>query len=213
MKTIKKIKNNLKYHLVDSTAMIAESTPIFAVFETGLAGMSDDVSINARLLSIGLAYSGMSYAYTKGRDLSRKLFKIKETAKEKIQILHDTFYLGAFSLAVAPAVYFASGIRNPKEIIIGTAGAIAIGLINGAPMGYTVDLFRDLTGLKNCERPSYPTSLKRLNSKTKKSLVVLLTAGAIALTAGVYYLTSDKQDKQNIQHQQQVIQTQNPPQP
>lgn len=206
MKTINKIIDNLKYHFIDSTAMLAESTPIFAAFETGLAGMSDEVSINARLFSTGLSYLGMGYAYAKGRDLSRKLFKIKETTKEKIQGLHDSVYLSAFNLVVAPLIYFASGTRDPKEIAIGTASAVTFGLVNGAPMGYAVDLFRDLTGLKNCERPSYPNLLKKQNSKIKKSLAALLTAGAIALTAGVYALTPNKQDKQNVQHQQQTIQ-------
>ncbi len=212
MKTINKIINNLKNHLVDSTAMLAESTPVFAAFETGIAGMSDEVSINARLFATGTTYLGIGYAYAKGRDLSRELFKIKETTKEKIQSLHDAVYSGAFNLFFAPIMYSVSGARDIKEIAIGTAGGIALGLVNGAPMGYAVDLFRDLTGLKDCERPSYPNSLKKQNSKTKKSLAVLFTAGAIALTAGIYALTSDKQDKQNVQHQQQikqVIQTQN----
>jgi len=202
---IKNIINNLKYHVVDSTALLAESTPIFAAFETGLAGMSDEISINARLFSAGLIYfGGMGYAYAKGRDLSRKLFKIKDTTREKIQGFHDAVYSGAFSLAVAPVIYFASGARDPKEIAIGTAGAIALGLVNGAPMGYAVDLFRDLTGLKKCERPSYPNSLKRQNSKTKKTLAALFTAGAIALTFGVYALTPDK--NQNLNKKQETAQ-------
>ena len=195
MKYVNKVADSLKYHVVDSTALLAESTPIFAIFETRLAGMSDDISMNARLFAAGLTYlGGMGYAYAKGRDLSRKLFKIKDATKEKIQSFHDAVYSGAFNLVVAPAIYFASGVRDPKEIAIGTASAIALGLVNGAPMGYAVDLFRDLTGLKDCERPSYPNMLKRQSSKTKKSLAALLTAGTIALTAGVYALTPSKQE-------------------
>lgn len=206
MKYVSKTVDNLKYHVVDSTALLAESTPIFAAFETGLAGMSDDISMNARLFATGLTYlGGMGYAYAKGRDLSRKLFKIKDTTKEKIQGFHDSVYLGAFNLAVAPAIYLASGARDPKEIAIGTASAIALGLVNGAPMGYAVDLFRDLTGLKECERPSYPRLLKRQNSKTKKGLAALLTAGAIALTAGVYSLTPNKQEPQTAYQERPAI--------
>lgn len=208
---LKKLKENLKYHIIDSTAMLAESTPIFAAFETGLAGMSDEVSINAKLFAAGLTYlGGLGYVYAKGRDLSKKLFKIKDATKEKIQGLHDAVYSGAFNLIVVPAIYFVSEARNIEEIAIGTAGAVAIGLVNGAPMGYAVDLFRDLTGLKNCERPSYPKLLKRQNSKIKKSLAVLLTAGAIALTAGIYALTPDKKDAQNLQSTtQQIVYTKN----
>ncbi len=196
MKYVSKAVDNLKYHVVDSTALLAESTPIFAAFETGLAGMSDEISMNARLFAAGLTYlGGMGYAYAKGRDLSRKLFKIKDTTKEKIQSFHDAAYLGAFNLVAAPAIYLIVGARDPKEIAIGTASAIALGVVNGAPMGYAVDLFRDLTGLKECERPSYPNILKKQKSRTKKGLAALLTAGAIALTAGVYALTPNAEHK------------------
>jgi hypothetical protein len=195
-----KIIDNLKYHLVDSTAMLAESTPAFAAFETRIAGMSDEVSINARMLAAGLTYlGGMGWAYAKGRDLSRKLFKITETSRERIQSLHDAAYLGAFNLVVAPLIYVASGAKDAKEIAIGTASAIGFGLVNGAPMGYAVDMFRDLTGLKDCERPSYPSLLKRQNSKVKKGLAALLVGSAIALTAGIYSANPNKQTKDNQQ--------------
>ena len=73
MGTLKRIKKELKAHLVDSTALLAESTPVFAAFETGIAGMSDEISLNARLLATGLTYfGGMGYAYAKGRDIYRK---------------------------------------------------------------------------------------------------------------------------------------------
>ncbi len=191
------IKNNSKLYFADSTALLAESTPILAAFETGLAGMSDEISMNARLLGAGLTYFGLGYSYTKGRDLSKKLFKIKDATKEKMQILHDSLYTGAFSLGVSPLIYLASGARDFKEIAIGTASAVALGLVNGAPVAYSVDLFRDLTGLKNCERPSYPNLLKNLKSKTKKGLAALVLAGSLGLTAGVYSLTSNEETNYN----------------
>jgi len=208
---VRKVKDNLTYHLVDSTALLAESTPIFAAFETGLAGMSDEISMNARLFATGLTYlGGMGIAYSKGRDFYRKNFKITDKTRERVQSLNDAAYTGLFNLAVAPAIYLASGARDPKEIAIGTASAIALGLVNGAPMGYAVDVFRDLTGLKDCERPSYPNLLKRQSSKTKKGLVALLVAGAIAATAGIYALNPNKSEAPNYQQPtaiEQVIET------
>ena len=195
MNMASKLKDNLKYHIIDSTALLAESTPFFAAFEVGLAGMSDEVSLNARVIAAGATYFlGMGWAYAKGRDLSRKLFKVKETTKERIQFLHDSAYLGTFNIAVAPLIYLAAGARDPKEILIGTAAAVGLGSVNGAPLGYAVDMFRDLTGLRECKRPSYPKSFKKLGSKTKKGLAALLTAGAIALTAGIYSLTPEQQE-------------------
>ena len=187
-----KIRENLEYHLVDSTALLAESTPVFAAFETGLAGMSDEVSMNARIIAAGFTYfGGMGYLYSKGRDLSRKLFNITGKTKEKIQSLHDSAYLGVLNIGIAPLLYLASGSRDTKEIAIGTATAVAFGLTNGAPIGYAVDLFRDLTGLNDCERHSYPEFLKRQNPQTKKGLAALLTAGSVALTAGIYAFTKN----------------------
>ncbi len=196
---MQKAKDSFAYHIVDSTALLAESTPVYAAFENGLAGMSDEVSMNARIIAAALTYlGGMGFIFAKGRDISRKLFNITEQTRERIQSLHDASYNGAFNLVAAPLIYMASGARDAKEIVIGTASAIGFGLINGAPMGYSVDLFRDLTGLKECNRPSYPELLKRQNSWTKKGLAALLTAGAIALTAGMYHVTPDKKDNSSL---------------
>lgn len=149
------------------------------------------------------------WTYAKGRDLSRRLSKITETTRERTQSLHDAVYSGAFIAVVSPLMYAACGARDAKEIAIGTATAIGFGMANGAPIGYAVDMFRDLTGLKRCERPSYPDLLRRQSSRTKKGLAVLLTAGAIVLTTGIYSLTPNKQDNGcNAPVPQQVIESQ-----
>jgi len=70
-----KLRNLLAFHFVDSTAILTESTPVLALFETKIAGMSNQVSLNARVLAAGLTYfAGTGYLYAKGRDLSRRLF-------------------------------------------------------------------------------------------------------------------------------------------
>jgi len=203
---INKIKDGLKHHIVDSTALLAESTPVFAAFEVGLAGMSDEVSLNARLFAAGLTYfGGMGYFYGKGRDLYRKALHITDKTKERKQTIHDAIYTGLFNLIAAPIIYVGAGSRDIKEIAIGTASAVAFGAINGAPLGYSVDLFRDLTGLKECGRPSYPKLLKKQNSKIKKSLAVLAVAASVALTAGIYALTPDKEIKTNQEPFRELI--------
>jgi len=203
-----KLKDKLKYHLVDSTSILVESTPIFAAYEILLVGMSDDISLNARIIAGGLSYMGMGTALAKGRDLWRKKFGINDETREKIQTVHDTLYLGAFNLFAGPLLYFASGSRDLKEIAAATGLAILIGGANGAPVGYAIDIGRDLTGLRNCERPSYPESLKRMSSKTKMGLAALLTAGTIALTAGIYAATPEQQENQiNAPSIEQVVET------
>lgn len=208
MKTTNKIVENLKYHIIDSTAMLAESTPIFAAFETGLAGMSDATSINARLLAVGINYAGLGYLFSKGRDLSKKLFKITDKTKEKIQTIHDIAYSGAFNLVFSPPMYALSQTLagediNLTKILIGTAAATGFGAINGSPIGYAVDVFRDLSGIKKCNRQSYPNFIKKQGSKIKKGILVGLIGASIGATGLIYSLTSEKQD---VQYQQQTAQ-------
>src|SRR3989338_3451481 len=181
-----KLKEAIKYHFVDSTSTLAESTPVFAAFETFVAGMSNEVSLNARFLSTGLAYSGIGYLYGKGRDLWRKTFRITDKTLERMQTLNDVAYTAVFNLAISPLIYFISGARDLKEIVVGTLCASFFGALNGVPMGYSVDLFRDLTGLKKSER--IPRFVRKTNSKIKKGLCGLLVAASIGLTASVYNL-------------------------
>jgi|SRR3989338_170065 len=202
-----KVKDSLKYHVVDSTALLAESTPAFAAYETFIVGMSSEISMNTRLIVAGSTYAGLGYLYGKGRDISRKMFNVTDKTSERFQQLHDVLYTGAFNLAVSPAFYLTAGETDAKKIAIGTACAIGLGAINGGPMGYAVDTFRDLTGLRKSERLS--KLVGRQNSKVKKGLAALLVGGAIALTAVVY---STKPDRQNIQYRTpttQQVQTQN----
>src|SRR5262249_24897183 len=155
----------------DATALVAESTPILAALETGVARMSVQVSLKARILAAAITYfGGTGYIYSKGRDLSRKLFGIRGNTTEILQHFHDSVYLGAFNLVFAPILYFASGSRNVRAIAIGTVSAIAFGLVNGGPMGYVVDVFRDLLNLKECNRSAYPGLLRNLNPTAKKGL-------------------------------------------
>src|SRR5256885_6184315 len=114
-RALEKLKKGIQFHLVDATALLAESTPVLAAFETGIAGMSVKVSLNARMLAAGLTYfGGTGYIYAKGRDTSRKLFRISHDTKEKMQHFHDAAYLGAFNLVIAPMLYIASGARNTR---------------------------------------------------------------------------------------------------
>jgi len=64
-----------------------------------------------------------------------------------------------------------------------------LGLATGPVMGYSIDVARDLTGLKESNRKSYPNIVKRQKSYVKKCLAGLLAAGSILAMAGIYGLT------------------------
>lgn len=195
----------LKYHLSDSTAMIAEATPVFAAFETGIAGMTDGASLNARIIGTILGYVGMGSAYGKGRDAWRKLFKITDRTRERIQYAHDIAYTAAFNIIVGPVIYLISGVRNIEEIIIGTACAAVFGAVNGGPLGYAVDAFRDLSGVKPCERKSYPDAIRKQPSKVKKWIIVGAMAAMIGITSMVYSFVPNRNVMQYITKPKPVV--------
>lgn len=183
---LKKIAQNIKYNAVINTGMCAESTPIYAAFETGIAGMTDAVSLNARLLILGCGYGGAAWVYGQGRRLWRNAFKIKDETSEVKQHLHDALYAITFNVLFSPVTYLISGETDLKKIALATASGSVLGLTNGGPLGYTIDVFNDLAGIKECERKSYPQVIKKQSPKVKKAIAAGIVAASIGLTALVY---------------------------
>lgn len=206
-----KVVDNLKQHVVDSTALLAESTPVFAAFEVGIAGMSDATSMNARMLAAGIAYAGVGYLFGKGRDLSRKVFKITDQTKERTQHIHDVGYTAAFNLAISPPMYAISQTLAGEDIdltkiAIGTAAATAFGAVNGSPMGYAVDVFRDLSGVRECNRPSYPKFLKKQSAKVKKGILAGLIGASIGVAGLIYSMTPNTEPQTAYQEKPAIEQ-------
>lgn len=180
----RKVRDGLVGHIIDSAAILAEATPIFAASETMVSGMSYDNSLNSRVLSAYLTIGGMGFLYGKGRDLWRKMRDITDKSSEKVQQINDAAYAGTFNLFFMPGVYLASGVTEPKEIAIATASSVVVGVLNGTPLGYAMDAFRDLTGFKKSER--VPTAIREMNPTAKKGLAALLVAGSLGLTSAIY---------------------------
>ena len=189
-------KERIRQHLTDSTAIILESTPIFAALETCLVGMSSNVSMNARLCAAGLGYAGLGFVYGKGRDVWRKMLRVTQESKERYQAFSDLTYPIVFNSIAGPLVYYFSGARNLKEIVWGTGAGIVLGAANGWFIGYAIDTFRDLTGFKECTRSSYPAIVKRQSQKIKAGLAALLVAGSLGLTSELYSINNSKQLKE-----------------
>lgn len=201
----RKIANNLAKHIVDTTAILSSTNPIYSAMEVGISGMPDEVSIGSRWTVAALSYGGMALAYAKGRELSRKAFSITDRTKERFQTLHDFAYTAAFNLAVAPPIYLSMG-ANLKQAAIGGLTAAAFSTVMGPVMGYSIDVAEDLVGLRECNRPSYPRFVKKQKPLVKKGLAGLLVAGSIAAMAGIYALTPDKQT-QSLEQPPAITQT------
>ncbi len=189
--TLDKLLNNGKQYLSDCTAVAAVYTPAYALLEVGLAGMSHDLSLDARLVGLSSVYLGLGSVISLGRDYSRKLFDITSDSPGKIQKIHDTLYLAATALVSNPIFYFAVGARDLKEIVVGTVAGAALSAAVGSPMGYAIDWFRDLLGVKEAQR--MPSSMKRCSSRVKKIIAAGLVAASVGLTGAVYYLVPDKE--------------------
>ncbi len=207
MSKIKELSDKLikygKYHLVDTTALLASSSPFYSLLETTAYGMTNETSTNARLNVAWMSYAGIGLLFAKGRDLSRKIFQITN-AKESIQKTHDALYASTFNLALCPILYVISGAGDWKEIVLGTIGGVAMAIPTGIIGGYSIDTARDLTGLQESQR--VPRFLKNKSPKLKKAIAAGLVVSSLGLMGLIYSLTPNKgptlqPTTQQIEHQ------------
>lgn len=187
-----KIKEILKQHFVDSTAMLTVSNPMFTSVELFVLrmfdkGMTTDVSLNSKLLAAGLTYTGLGLVVSKGREYSRKLFNITEKTKERYQLLHDAAYIAATNIPISAGIYLASGEKDMEKIVLGSFFSVFLGMGMGPFMGGSIDIFRDLTGIEECKRKFYPDYIKNLGSKSKKAVAGLLVGAAVGSMALMYH--------------------------
>jgi hypothetical protein len=215
-KCMEKIENKttkfvdaVKYNVVDSTGMMIESNPLFSAVEVGLVHYTDMASINARIFFTASAYLGVGFLYGKGRDVSRKIFKVTDQTKEWKQHTHDILYTAAFNLVVAVPIYAASQAVAGEEIdmtkvFVGSGLSTVIGALNGSPMGYFVDVVRDLTGMRECKRKSYPVFLKEQTPPVKKLILGGLAAASIGLMTAVYSITPNQSQNSNTLPQNKI---------
>ena len=142
---IRNVREKLAYHLVDTTAILTPTNPLFVPVEVGLSGMSNQVSIDSRLTIASLSYAGLGWVYSRGRDLSRRIFHISDKTSERIQTFHDSAYTLIFNIAAMPPIYLSMG-ADLKQTTVGSISAAAMGVLTGPLMGYSIDIARDLAG-------------------------------------------------------------------
>jgi len=204
--TLRRVYGKGKYlfkkHIVDTTAVLTIASPIFAASETLLGDFPDEQSIRAKILAATVLYLGVGSISSRGRDLSRWLFGITGKSKEKIQGLHDSLYNCFFNAALfAPAFYHFTGTAETfRQYAVGIGFAGLYGLGAGFFSGYAIDVGRDLIGLEECERRTYPKRIKILPQRAKKAVAAAAVAASISLCSLVYALTPDKVNFQEIIH-------------
>lgn len=182
------LEDKLRKHFVDTTAMITESNPIFAISEIA-SGLSIENSINARLFAAGIGYFGFAKVYSSGRDFWKKSFGVSEVTSEIKQVVCDLGYSVTFNLFFSPIMYYVAGERDFETIALATGASMGLSLFNGAPVGYAIDVSRDLFGIKECKRKSYPKKIKELSLNSKRKIAIGLIVGSIGITSLVYQVS------------------------
>jgi len=180
----------LGQHIVDTTSSFASTLPLFVFMENVVLGMPDAVSMKARGTVLLLNYAFMGSVYSRGRDLSRRVFKVTQESLARTQAIHDTGYLMGFCAAMSPALYWFSG-ASTKENIGATILALATAPFIGPISGYSIDAFRDLTGIEPSSR--LPEKVRTLSSRTKALVAAGIIAVSLCLSGSIYYLTPDKE--------------------
>ncbi len=181
----RKFLKGVKNSEIETTGLLLGSTPILAAVEVFGSGMDVAISLESRLKAAGLGYFGLGWAYGKGRNISKKFFKVGdeyESSKWKYT-LHDGTYNVLFNAALLTPIYLSSGAdiwQTTKAIAIGSGLRFFTGIVNG----YCMDVMKDLGGVEETSR--LPKKIRDLEGKVKKALAVGLIATSIAATAGVY---------------------------
>lgn len=183
--TLDKIINATKNYFVDTTGSVLASIPIYATIETFVAGMNVEVSLESRIKIVTIRYCGLGMVYAKGRDLSRKIFKIEKESSETKKIIHDSVFTSAFNFPIATLFYLSSGASTGQALIASACNGL-FGMISGPIMGYNIDVFRDLMGTRNSERT--PSFIKNIGKSKKKLIAAGLILTSLLATAGVYTL-------------------------
>ena len=203
---LKKVTNGVKNYLVDTTGLLLASTPFYVEMEILASGMSSATSFESRFkdscLAYAGAYAGLGIVYAKGRDFSKKIFKIDEQSAAKKHNIHDSIYNAAFNIAFSVPLYLSSG-ADLEQTAKGALEATLLGLASGPINGFSIDTFRDFLGTKKSQR--LPKVVQNVRSKTKKLLAAGLIATMIGATAGVYTIKDKYFSNSQTQEQRQEI--------
>ena len=178
------LEDFVKKHIVDSTAILASSHPVFCAWETVVSGMTVDESLHARLLATGLVYGGLGFVYAGGRDLWKWAFNVGKAASESRIKAHDFAYGVAYNIIISPIIYRASGLTDWTKIAIASVGATALGATAGPLFGYAIDAFRECAGINEPKR--LPLTIQQQTPGVKKGIALATTVLAAGAMVGIY---------------------------
>jgi hypothetical protein len=187
--SLRAVYERLKLHVLDCTSLCTIGNPFFGTYEKLVLGMDNDSFLKARLIATGTSYLGMGFLFAGGREISRKVFGVNKDSPEKKQEIHDAAYAMAFNTMLGPIIYGLSG-ADLKQILYGTAFAVATAIPTGIAAGYALDAGRDLAGFD--ESPRLPKRISGLSPWKKKGLYAAAVAASLGIIGLLYRVPSEK---------------------
>ncbi len=176
------MKYEVAENFVDSTSMISITMPINTAIELFWANMSNEVSLNSRACNLALTYAGFTRVL-KFRDYTKNKFNI-DSLPGYVRAGHDLAYGLTVGPIIKTGIYLAAGETDWKKIAISVGvSTIAMGAV-AIPVGWMVDVGRDLWGIK--ESPRTPKFLKEKSSRFKKAVAIGALAASVTATGLVY---------------------------
>lgn len=200
-----KVKYEINENFVDATSIVTLTMPINSAIELFGAEMSNQVSLNSRAYNLALMYGGLS-RLVKLRDYTKRKLDI-DNRSGLVRATHDALYGMTMGPLIKTGVYLAAGETDWKKIGIGVLGSMAIVGGLAVPLGWMVDVGRDLWGIKPSVRT--PKHWREKSSSAKKAVV----CGALSLSIGLtslLYLANHYRTKDNKpQRIEQLVQQDN----
>lgn len=177
-----RIKYEIAENFADATTMITLTMPINTGIELFGANMTNQVSLNSRAYNLAVTYGGLT-RLLKLRDYTKKKFNMDEKSS-LARCAHDMAYGLTLGPLVKAGIYLAAGETDWKKIGIGVAGTMGIAGALAIPLGWMIDVGRDLWNVK--ESPRTPKYFKNKSKGFKKAVAAGVFALSISVTAGMY---------------------------
>ncbi len=194
-KMLRKKSSWLKSHILDTTALLLLTSPLFAFIELYFAGLMPSVSLKNRLYAAILFYLGAGYAFSYLRELYFSLFFYSEASKKSGFgfLLKDMAFGSAFGLAFNFIIsYFSSGIL--LEALKGAIAGAIFGSAAGMLSGIAIDCSRAfLLYSKPLSEGRIVKAIQAFSRKEKQKAelaYLMLSFLFVLLFFAIYYLRS-----------------------
>ena len=175
--------------VIDATALVVASQPMYAFFELYVWPMPPTVSLGSRLWAIGATYAGVGFLVATCREWWKSRAGICSGKSERKKWIHDMAYKAVFNAATQPVTYVAVGLFTGgvalQDVIGGTAATTLVAFASGGYECYVLDTFRELWGIKPPER--LPMCVQEKSSAQKKGIALTFSALSY-LSLGLLYV-------------------------